>query len=93
MSAVLTAEENQLQNEQIHGNKAKHAYNEFIKDFCEQKRVVLFDSFRQLNLTEEIAMMEIKRMLTAVDTLETEILTIIETGKLASITLNKEVKH
>jgi hypothetical protein len=38
--------------------------------------------------------MEVKRMLFAVDTLEADIMTVIETGKMASISLNeKEVKH
>tara|TARA_R110000803_G_scaffold98227_1_gene166376 strand:- start:107 stop:388 length:282 start_codon:yes stop_codon:yes gene_type:complete len=93
MSAVLTAKEEQLQNEQMLGNSAQHAYDDFIREFCEAKREALFDSFRQLPLTAELEMMEVKRMLAAVDTLEGDILTVINTGKMASITLDKEVKH
>lgn len=93
MSAVLTAKEEQLQNEQMLGNSAQHAYDDFIRAFCEAKREALFDSFRQLPLTAELEMMEVKRMLAAVDTLEGDILTVINTGKMASITLDKEVKH
>ena len=92
-NVVLTAAEEQLQNEQMLGNRAKHSYNEFIKGFCEKKREVLFDSFRQLPLTAELEIMEVKRMLAAVDTLEGDILTVIDTGKMASMVINKEVKH
>ena len=93
MSAVLTEQEERLQNEQLIGNKAQHAYDQFIKEFCETKRQILFDNFRTLPLTAEVEMMEVKRMLAAVDTLEDDILTVITTGKLATKTLNKEVKH
>jgi hypothetical protein len=93
VSTVLTAQEEQLQNEQLLGGKAQHAYDDFIRAFCNEKRQLLFDSFRQLPLTAELELMEIKRMLTAIDTLEGDILTVINTGKMASMTLNKEVKH
>ena len=94
MESHVTSEmDEKLQNEQLLGNNAQHAYNNFIKSFCDSKREALFDSFRQLPLTAELEMMEVKRMLAAVDTLESEVLTIIETGKLASMTLEKEVKH
>jgi hypothetical protein len=84
----------QLTNEQLAGGRAQHAYNEFIKDFCEKKRKILFQNFADLALTDEANIMEVKRMLFAVDTLEADIMTVIETGKMASITLNQqEVKH
>ena len=93
MSVVLTSEEEKLQNEQLIGSKAKHAYEEFIYNFCKEKRDLLFQNFQALPLTAEREMMEVKRMLAAVDTLEDEIITIINTGKLATKQLEKEVKH
>lgn len=84
----------QLLNEQLKGGKAQHAYNEFIKDFCAEKQKILWESFRALALTDTENLMEVKRMAFAVDQLETDITTVIETGRLASTTLNEhEVKH
>ena len=85
----------QLQEEQRKGGAAQHAYDAFIKDFCEQKRMTLFDAFSAIPISNEEGLMEIKRMLYAIDTLETEIMTIIETGRLASESLNdyEEVIH
>lgn len=90
---VYTEQEEKLQNEQMLGNHAQSAYNNFIKEFCEQKREALFDAFRQLPLTAELEMMEVKRMLTAVDTLDADIQSVITTGKMATMAINKEVKH
>lgn len=91
---LTTEQTDKLSIEQIIGGKAQRAYNEFIKDFCDDKRKSLFVAFSNLPLTDTENLMEVKRMLYAVDTLETEIMTVIETGKMASITLNEqEVKH
>lgn len=88
------AEADQLSLEQLVGGRAQVAYDDFIKDFCESKRMSLFTSFRDLALTDTENLMEVKRMLYAIDALETDINTVIETGKMASMTLNEqEVKH
>lgn len=88
MKQPLTPEQiEQLENEQVLGKRAKKVYEEYIKEFCQSKREVLFDSFRALPLTASDDLMEVKRMLYAIDTLEAEIVTQIETGKLATITL------
>lgn len=91
----LTEEQtDKLSIEQLLGGKAQKHYDEFIQNFCEQKRLSLFQSFSDLPLTDTENLMEIKRMLYAIDTLENEIMNVIETGKMASITLNEqEVKH
>jgi len=89
MTTVTTEQEEKLQNEQIRGNAAQHAYDQFIKGFVESKREALFDAFRALPLTAEANLMEVKRMLYAVDTLEQDIITVIETGKMASLVLNE----
>ena len=94
MSDLTNEQKDQLSNEQLLGGKAQKSYDEFIDQFCEQKRLSLFEAFRNLPLTDTENLMEVKRMLFAVDTLESDILTVIETGKMASISLNEqEVKH
>lgn len=91
----LTEEQReQLSLEQLRGGKAQRAYDDFIGPFIQEKKLVLFNSFCELPLSETDRLMEVKRMMFAIETLESEINTVIETGKLASITLNeKEVKH
>lgn len=84
----------QLEHEQAAGVKAGHAYDHYIRDFCEQKRMALFMAFSNLPLTAEDEIMETKRMLYAIDTLENEIVSEIDTGKLASKALNEqETQH
>jgi hypothetical protein len=92
---ILTEEQlEQLTNEQLLGGKAQRAYDEFIGPFIQEKKLVLFTSFCNLPLTDTDRLMEVKRMMFAIETLESEINNVIETGKLASITLNEEeVKH
>ena len=85
-----------LKDEQLLGSRAEHAYEEFIKPFVENKRQVLFQAFRDLPLTAEIELMEVKRMMYAVNALDDEIKSVITTGRMASKTLSEsenEVKH
>lgn len=92
--ALSEEQTDKLSIEQLVGGRAQRAYDEFIKDFCEEKRQALFIAFSNLPLTDTENLMEVKRMSYAVDTLETDIKTVIETGRMASITLNEqEVKH
>ena len=88
-------QQEQLEREQFRGAAAERTYNGYIKDFCEQKRLVLFESFRNLPLTATDELMEVKRMLYAVDTLETEVLMEIKTGEMATQALSKleETQH
>lgn len=79
----------QCENEQHLGKVAQKAYDGYIKEFCQLKRETLFMTFSQLPLTAKKELMEVKRMLYAIDTLETDILTQIETGRLASISLTE----
>lgn len=80
-------QQEQLQNEQIAGGAALVSYQQFIKGFVDDKRASLFEAFRMLPITAELELMEVKRMLFAVDTLEQEIVNVIDTGKMASKTL------
>lgn len=81
-------QQEQLENEQIKGSAAEHSYAQFIKGFVDDKRTSLFEAFRILPLSAEAEIMEVKRMLFAVDTLEQEIITVIQTGQMAGKTLN-----
>lgn len=90
---IISVATEKLAEEQMIGNRAKHAYDNFIKQFCEEKRLVLFENFAALPLSDEVNVMEVKRMLYAIDALDDEIKNIIQTGHMASISLNKEVKH
>jgi len=92
---VSPEQKEQLENEQIKGSAAERVYNAYIKDFCEQKRMSLFMAFSNLPLTAEDQIMETKRMLYAIDTLESEIVSEIDTGKMASKALAnvEETQH
>ena len=91
----LTAEQTeQLSLEQLEGGKAQKAYDDFIGPFIEDKKQTLFQAFCDLPLSDTENLMEVKRMMFAVETLDTEIKTVIQTGEMASHTLNEqEVKH
>ncbi len=92
--ALTDQQKDQLSAEQLEGGKAQRVYDEYIDEFCERRRLGLFQAFRDLPLTDTENLMEVKRMLSAIDALEADILTVIQTGKMASISLNKqEVKH
>ena len=94
MSTVIPEEKEKLHNEQLLGNRAQIAYDQFIHQFIEDKRMSLFMAFSNLALSDTENLMEVKRMLFAIDALDTEILTVIDTGKMASMSLNEEeVKH
>ena len=90
---VITEQEEKLQNEQLLGNRARIAYDQFIHQFIEEKRMSLFMAFSNLPLSDTENLMEVKRMLYAIDSLETEILSVIDTGKMASMSLNEEEVH
>jgi hypothetical protein len=92
---VSPDQKEQLEKEQFKGVAAERVYNTYIKDFCEQKRMSLFMAFSSLPLTAEDQIMETKRMLYAIDTLETEIVSEIDTGKMATQALSKleETQH
>lgn len=81
--------ENQLNDEITTGRNAQRAYDSFIKSFVLDKRAVLFTAFQDVSIVEAEALQEIKRQLIVLETLDQEILTIIETGDLAKKQLNK----
>ena len=85
-------QQEQLENERIRGDTASHSYEGYIKNFCRLKRETLFMAFSEMPLTAEHELMEVKRMLFAIDTLEAEIISEIKTGELATISLNEAQK-
>lgn len=82
-----------LEYEVANGEKANFAYEHFIKEFIESKREHLFSTFQELPISESEALMEVKRLLSTLNALEVEIKSVIETGQMASIALNKQEKH
>lgn len=81
----LTPEEReQLENEQLEGRKAKQLHEAYVEQFCQAKRESLFMAFSELPLSAKKEIMEVKRMLFAVDTLEAELISKIQTGQMAS---------
>lgn len=79
----------QFEKERELGNKAEKAYNDFISAFVANKRKALFQNFCDISIEHTEALLESKRLLAVVDNLEDEILNIIQTGKLASKSLEE----
>jgi len=79
-----------LLEEENLGSKANSANELFIKQFIANKRVVLFDKFVSIPINETESLLEIKRMLTLLGALELEVQAIIDSGKLANLTMERE---
>lgn len=82
-------EETQLSVERDLGERAKNAWNGFFKPFFEEKETVLIEAFRACGLRDEEGLVKIKMQFTAIDALRLELLGYMDTGKLASISLNE----
>jgi len=84
----LTPEQReQLENEVIMGTRAQTSYDNFISQFVEDKKALLYESFKTVSIRDADDILGIKRMCQVIDNLDGEILQIIETGRLAAITL------
>jgi hypothetical protein len=77
----------QLENEVALATRAKGAYDTFIREFIGDRRVILFEAFQDLGTSDTKGLMEVKRMLYTLETLENDIKTIIDTGRMASKTI------
>ena len=77
----------QLENEVLRGQRAQRAYDEFIKEFVELKRVILFNNFCSVSVSETEKLQEARRLVTVLGDLESDILSVINTGKMAAKTL------
>jgi hypothetical protein len=79
----------QLENEVVKGRNSETMYENYVKEFCQLKREALFMAFSELPLSAEEQLMEVKRMLYAIDTLESEIVSEIKTGEMARQALSE----
>lgn len=70
-----------------------HFYDFFLKTFIEEKKLNCFETFQNCSVTEIDRIMEIKRLLMVLNQLEEEIITIINTGKMAKVSLNQMEKE
>ncbi|WP_438980222.1 hypothetical protein [Polynucleobacter sp.] len=77
----------QLENEVLRGQRAQRAYDEFIKDFIQFKKLTLFNNFCAVSINEPDKLMEARRLVTVLEDLESEILSITNSGKMAAKTL------
>lgn len=80
-------EHEKLREEQAKGSDAKRTFNKFIKPFIDEKRLVLFEAFQEISIQDVDKLLETKRQLMVVNALETEMQSIINTGKMAAKTL------
>lgn len=71
-------------------NRAEIAYRSFILPFIKDKKDQLFDAFESASISDTESLKEIKLMSLALSALEAEILSVIDTGKLASEALNSD---
>lgn len=70
------------------GIRAEAAYNTFIKQFIESKKVALYENFCSANPIDDIdCLLETRRLYATIVSLENEILSTIQTGKLAAKSL------
>jgi len=74
----------QLEQEDRVGRAANNAYESFIGPFMTAKREDLFNVFQQISIEDTDLLQETKRQLLVLNSLDQEIKTIIETGKMAS---------
>ena len=80
----------QLEQEQVVGRRAENAYGLFIEAFITNKKAQLLESFTGCNISDVDIILEIKRTIYVLDILNAEIKTIIQTGKMASQSLNQK---
>jgi len=80
-------ETHQLTQEQMRGDRAKRAYDEFIRPFVEEKMKVFFEAFGTCEPDDVKRLSEIRRMSMAVQALDDEIKSFITTGQMARIQL------
>lgn len=76
-----------LDDESAKGRRAEAAYNGFFKPFFDEKEKVLIEAFRTVSVTDSKALLNIKLQFKAIDSLHDEMMTFINTGKMASKTL------
>ena len=77
-----------LEKEVEEGKKAKQAYDIFMSNYVKEKVLTLFENFCDSQTMDPEALKDYRRMASLLKDMEREILTIVETGKLAQQSLN-----
>jgi len=73
----------QLEREVAESSNAEKAYTSYIRPFIDEKRKVLFEAFMTISVEEPNKLMEIKRQQMVLEALNSEVVSKINTGKLA----------
>lgn len=84
------AQLSQLNQEIESGKRASKAYDIFLRQFIDDKREQLYQAFRDNSLEDINKLADIKRLDLALASIENEVFSVIETGRLASISLNND---
>lgn len=79
-----------LRDEVDKGNKAAHAMNNFIAPYIASKRITLYENFCIASISDPEVLLEIKRMHSILDDIEDEINSVINTGKMATKSLDSQ---
>ena len=89
----MTADDTRkLEIEIAKGDRYKHLYDEILEDFFEKKQAILFNAFTSVPVTKTEELVAIRMQSTALESLRSEFLTVIESGRLAKLQLNEEGK-
>ena len=86
---MIDARQDILKKEQTNGRQAQAAYEGYIKPFITQRATELHEAFVDCPITEVDTILEIKRTLHILDSLNKDVQTVINTGKMASQELLK----
>lgn len=81
-----------LTGERTKGKRAELVYKNWVQPFTKSKREVLWEAFQVVSITDVDGILEIKRTLKAIDALDAEFKTFIESGKMASVSISEEMK-
>ena len=76
--------DDRIEEELQFGRVAQKAYDTFIKGFIAKKRDTLYDNFLSAGIDQVAELQEVKRIMSVLDTMEDDIMTIINTGKMAT---------
>lgn len=87
---MQASEQLKLFEEMQMAKQADFAYNQYFAQFFEQKNANLIEAFRLAPIGNDQVLKNIHCMFKALDALKVDLLTTIETGKLAEIALNAE---
>jgi len=79
-----------LNNEVAKSKRAEQAYNLFIKEHIEITVKQIYDGIEQCSIGDAPMLLKLKSALSALRGLESSVLSAIESGKLARITLEQE---